>query len=1489
MPALMALLLTRATACSGAAAADGPAAGAVHFTVNCGSGASLHSAGSRSPSSSPASHSSGAPAEPADGGPPEPVVSRWMNDTNSKPNPVPPWGDPGGAILPAPNASLRQMTGIAWGGRQWAYADYIPFNAIHYPDSYNSTIHVWSSAGNCSGWVHHGPALLQGCASCWDAGGVATPSAAVVDGHILLSYSGRHHVLPPKGGAPYGTRGIGLATSTHPLGPFLRRPTPLAIHDGFSDDPQLVVHPAATTAAGRSMVWLYHRLSASKEVSGCGGNNRCVRLLTSEDGGEHWTAQKQNVCLRDEHNVCLPDTGEPLEAKLIASESNHSLWAVLLIMDQPDRAFVSAPVSLEPPTAPSTIWLQTPLGVPACALRDGTLGPIVTIIPAANTSGVSEGACFAVTADRAEPAKGFSERVYQASLTLKTDERPHDDATAELVTPQRNVFVAGEGNFSCFRIPAVVETKNPGELIVFAEGRGRRPPRQCSDHGDVAIVQRRSTDGGLSWGALRVVVDEYSDSRNGDGPGFCCAGRPGCKGCSTGNPAPIYDHVCSTLHLLFSRDNQDVFVTSSTDNGHRYTTPLNISVTVKPSWVGFAGTGPPNGVQLPSGRLIVAGYVIGSGSYAIYSDDGIQWKGGELAPNAQVYSGMGEAQIAQIPGGDWLAMSIRYSKTHRLVTFSSTQGQTWLNASWMAVDSSATCEGSLIGSTSLKQLLSSFPSTRDTKCPHMRCNISLWTTEVLSGSGPPQLGPWRALLALEEGYSAYSALHELRNQHSVESTQVLLFYEYAEACRVTKPPTCSTENTSGIRLATIRVQRKLKTDDNTLEQTHTALKKHDLEGAIGKCVQSRVFKTDPGGHVDSGVHVSSWSLPNAVLKSDDGKSFPLQCGSGSESFRFVALSWSTCCGMQGDRRLPIVNQTYTCKTYNNIVPLVNADFNPEHVECVLSGNERNASCPGHLTSETDAQSRGPNGTLGQPHGHRSLLITNDVTAILNSWNDNLLPQNGTGSGCQGVPGAGALCSVNVQHGRICPFPGPWWDSAIKKLQTKTAVFLATYRQKDGALDELVQDSELNSMKSSSVAAPSVPATCALSRWNAVEADSRWPVLLQELTQLGFHMTTNDSTKHPLATTMGWPEPVGSKPLSRNQVIWNKVTQRRMSDAWTSAFYEPAQRLFPAVKASNFDHYDSKASCCIDGACFPNGTIDTEAGLQFGLCGVSHGTTVGTLGAPSLYGEGGCGATGFEVARTGVAKLRGAVLAAAKGTGVRPWVMAKSICLDGVCPLHGSGTWWQERVIHMVMSGADSVYFFNPWADLHAEPAGPNAKLTDSAAMAAVLEELTEVAGCRQRTWVRDAGLRWSDRFLLSGLDVGNAGRRLWRFTPRSACNAAAPCPNATVRIDPRGLRAAVKLGAPLLKLPASQPFVACELLFVGGHILGVSARSSALGLWVVQPASATVLVECAAIGFSGRWPLQRKLKTDDMDNGASRRACQCARRGLHVPTVLSGL
>ena len=57
--------------------------------------------------------------------------------------------------------------------------------------------------------------------------------------------------------------------------------------------------------------------------------------------------------------------------------------------------------------------------------------------------------------------------------------------------------------------------------------------------------------------------------------------------------------------LAFCRNNKDVLTMESTDDGLTWGNMVDITETVVlPAW-GFIGTGPPGGIQLPSGRLII--------------------------------------------------------------------------------------------------------------------------------------------------------------------------------------------------------------------------------------------------------------------------------------------------------------------------------------------------------------------------------------------------------------------------------------------------------------------------------------------------------------------------------------------------------------------------------------------------------------------------------------------------------------------------------------------------------------------------------------------------------------------------------------------------------------------------------------------------------------------------------------------------------------------
>jgi sialidase-1 len=186
------------------------------------------------------------------------------------------------------------------------------------------------------------------------------------------------------------------------------------------------------------------------------------------------------------------------------------------------------------------------------------------------------------------------------------------------------VFKSGNDNYHTFRIPTIVQATN-GNLLAFAEGR----KNSASDHGDIDIVLKRSTDLGKTWGPLQIVQDE--------------PGSPTAK-VWIGNPTPIVDRL-DPVHpgrvwLLFTRSNAHMFVTSSVDHGQTWSVRREITRTAgKPGWDWYAA-GPVHGIQLVrgahAGRLVApCDHQVKStrswGSHLVYSDDhGASWQLGAL-------------------------------------------------------------------------------------------------------------------------------------------------------------------------------------------------------------------------------------------------------------------------------------------------------------------------------------------------------------------------------------------------------------------------------------------------------------------------------------------------------------------------------------------------------------------------------------------------------------------------------------------------------------------------------------------------------------------------------------------------------------------------------------------------------------------------------------------------------------------------------------------
>jgi sialidase-1 len=314
-----------------------------------------------------------------------------------------------------------------------------------------------------------------------------------------------------------------------------------------------------------------------------------------------------------------------------------------------------------------------------------------------------------------------------------------------------DLFRAGEGGYHTYRIPALFVSKK-GTLLAFCEGRRDG----SSDSGQIDIVLKRSTDGGSTWSPAQVVAQAV--------------------GFTTGNPAPVVDRKSGTILLLMTRNpsrdterqimdgvstgTRTVWITRSTDDGVSWSTPEEITSSVKSSdWTWYA-TGPGNGIQLRDGRLVIACDHMTAVtkvyySHVIVSDDGGRtWRIGGVAGRDT-----NESAVAELRDGSLMLNMRSYAgKKLRSVAISKDRGETW---SEVRLDENLVdpiCQASLIRFG--RWLL--FSNAADTT--RVRMTVKISTDEGKT---------WRARLVYA-GPSAYSSLADLQKGRAA------LLYERGE-------------------------------------------------------------------------------------------------------------------------------------------------------------------------------------------------------------------------------------------------------------------------------------------------------------------------------------------------------------------------------------------------------------------------------------------------------------------------------------------------------------------------------------------------------------------------------------------------------------------------------------------------------------------------------------------------------------------------------------
>ena len=258
----------------------------------------------------------------------------------------------------------------------------------------------------------------------------------------------------------------------------------------------------------------------------------------------------------------------------------------------------------------------------------------------------------------------------------------------------------GDDGVATYRIPGLATT-NKGTLIgvydVRRRGGGDLP-------GDVDVGMSRSTDGGRTWGAMKLIMDM------GDDPEWRYDG--------IGDPAVLVDSETDVIWVAatWSHGNRSwtgsgpgiapeetgqLMLVRSDDDGLTWSSPINITAQVKdPEWC-FLLQGPGKGITMRDGTLVFAAQYQDPPenkrlphSTIIYSKDhGETWHVGTGA-----FDDTTEAQVVEVEPGV-LMLNCRYNRESvRVVMTTRDLGRTWQEhtTSQSALIEPRSCMASLI-------------------------------------------------------------------------------------------------------------------------------------------------------------------------------------------------------------------------------------------------------------------------------------------------------------------------------------------------------------------------------------------------------------------------------------------------------------------------------------------------------------------------------------------------------------------------------------------------------------------------------------------------------------------------------------------------------------------------------------------------------------------------------------------------------------------------
>lgn len=279
---------------------------------------------------------------------------------------------------------------------------------------------------------------------------------------------------------------------------------------------------------------------------------------------------------------------------------------------------------------------------------------------------------------------------------------------------------------------------------------------------------KRSTDNGTTWSDIQVV---YSNS-SGDEVNVI------------GNAAPVQDASTGRIWVPFCKNNEIVYITYTDDDGLTFSDPVYMPDLVHSDWK-WVGLGPPAGIQLSTGRLLIPSYHTvkykgdgcASRGHTLYSDDhGATWAIGSAEFGAPYLSN--ECQAVELKDGSVLINA--RTVTNRRIQVTSTDGGLTFGPP-VVVDSLYQplegCEGSMVRDPVSDTLYFSDPFT------HTVTRVNMTILQSTDDGAT-----WSVHKTVDAGSVSYSALSIVPAAKGAAHSGLELLYERSDNITVVFDP-----------------------------------------------------------------------------------------------------------------------------------------------------------------------------------------------------------------------------------------------------------------------------------------------------------------------------------------------------------------------------------------------------------------------------------------------------------------------------------------------------------------------------------------------------------------------------------------------------------------------------------------------------------------------------------------------------------------------------